>query len=159
MNEIGTKLQSFMQTVNAESKGFGKTAILAAEKGIKAENLDSVNNAINNEKSTSGIFNSMNTLRDKRGNSNSLSGFVIDYGLNELNKITKRYFPYEYSSIQGVFNALSRISGRKESSLTASEEFKTKMFTEIKSFIFSNPNLLGISEDPEKYRRKLFIDE
>lgn len=158
LNEVGQSLQSLMQTVNSESQGFGKSLIGSAETENKVNDIDDVTNKYNLNKNAKGIYNAENVINDENGKPNSLSGFVVNYGLKELNQLTRDLFPYQSKVLGSIFDELSDITGKKSSATSQIEEFKQDAFTGIKSYLFSRPELLNI-QNTENERKRLFIDE
>ena len=158
LNNIGLTLQSLMQTVNAESKGFGKTLHAAFSRHRKVQELGDTTNRFNAGQSVTGILNSEKILFDSNKHSNTISGFVSEYGLNELVNATEKLFPYNHKSIQKIFDKLANITGQTLSTIGSEERFKSEVFGAIKSYLFSNGDLLGI-DNVDETRKRLFLDK
>ena len=158
LNNIGLTLQSLMQTVNAESKGFGKTLHAAFSRYRKVQELGDVTTRFNSGQSVTGVLNSEKILFDENKHSNTISGFVSEYGLDELVNATAKLFPYNHKSIQKIFDKIANITGQKLSTINSEEKFKSEVFASIKSYLFSNGDLLGI-DNIDETRKRLFLDK
>lgn len=157
LNEVGQDLQGLMQTINAKSKGAGKTLFATIAREDKINRLDDVNQGV----SKRGIRNAEKTLYDEDGSPNTLSGFVSDYMIRELNRVGDKLFPYKATTLSEVFDKLAGVMNVSNRSVSAIEDFKATAFTSLKSFIFSRSKVLGIenAEELDAKRNRLFIDE
>ena len=153
LNEVGLNLQALMQTVNAESKGLGRTIFGSIDRESKIDNIDSVKEAIEAKKPVVGVLNAGRLL------DNTLNGFVADYGTHNLNLLGAQIFPYKNKTLLKMFDYASKILERKGDSIAKNEEFMLEMFQAVKSYLFSNPKLFGENFDIEKERQKLFLGE
>lgn len=153
LNEVGLNLQALMQTVNAESKGLGRTIFGSIDRESKINNIDSVKEAIEAKKPITGVLNAGRLL------DNTLNGFVADYGTRNLNILGAQIFPYRNKTLLKMFDYASKILERKGDSIVRNEEFMLGMFQAVKSYLFSNPKLFGENFDIEKERKKLFLGE
>ena len=153
LNEVGLNLQALMQTVNAESKGLGRTIFGSIDRESKIDNIDSVKEAIEARKPVVGVLNAGRLL------DNTLNGFVADYGTHNLNLLGAQIFPYKNKTLLKMFDYASKILERKGDSIAKNEEFMLEMFQAVKSYLFSNPKLFGENFDIEKERQKLFLGE
>ncbi len=151
LNEVGMNLQALMQTVNAESKGLGRTIFGSIDRESKIDNIDSVREAIESKKPAVGILNAGRLL------DNTLNGFVADYGTHNLNILGAQIFPYKNKTLLGMFSYASSILERKGDSIAKNEEFMLDMFQAVKSYLFSNPKLFGENFDIEAERKNLFL--
>ena len=142
-----------MQTVNAESKGLGRTIFGSIDRESKIDNIDSVKEAIEAKKPVVGVLNAGRLL------DNTLNGFVADYGTHNLNLLGAQIFPYKNKTLLKMFDYASKILERKGDSIAKNEEFMLEMFQAVKSYLFSNPKLFGENFDIEKERQKLFLGE
>ena len=144
-------LQALMQTINAESKGLGRTIFGSIDRESKIDNIDNVREAIESKKPIAGILNAGRLL------DNTLNGFVADYGTHNLNILGAQIFPYKNKTILSMFDYASKILERKGDSIAKNEEFMLDMFQAVKSYLFSNPKLFGENFDIEAERKKLFL--
>lgn len=142
-----------MQTVNAESKGLGRTIFGSIDRESKIDNIDSVKEAIEAKKPVAGVLNAGRLL------DNTLNGFVADYGTHNLNILGAQIFPYKNKTLLKMFDYASKILERKGDSIAKNEEFMLEMFQAVKSYLFSNPKLFGENFDIEKERKRLFLGE
>lgn len=156
-----------MQTVNAESKGLGKTVFGSLDRQDKIDNIDEV--TLNyGKKSATGLLgaekilyevNDKGEIVEEKGvrKSNSMNGFVAEFGTSELNKIGRALLPYDNNIIKGLFKYFGEILQRRGESISKNEEFMSETFSAIKSFIFSNKKLFGEDFDIKTERKRLFV--
>lgn len=142
-----------MQTVNAESKGLGRSIFGSIDREDKINNIDSVAVAIGQKQPVSGILNAGRLL------DNTLNGFVADYGTHNLNILGAQIFPYNNKTLLSMFKYASDILEKTGGSISQNEEFMLDMFQAVKSYLFSNPKLFGENFDIEAERRRLFLGE
>lgn len=142
-----------MQTVNAESKGLGKSIFGSIDRENKIDNIDSVNDNLEQGASAIGILNASELLDE------TMNGFVADYGTRNLNILGSQIFPYKNKSLLGMFAYARKLFEKKGDSISANEEFMTEMFQAVKSYLFSNPELFGEDFDIIKERKRLFLGE
>jgi len=157
-----------MQTVNAESKGLGKTLFGSLDRADKINSIDDVTNRYG-VKSTTGILNAGRILyqTDDKGKyilddngdktTDSMNGFVAEFGTETLNDVGVQVFPYDNKTIKSLFEYAQKIFDRTGGSITSNEEFNSKIFTAMKSYLFSNTNLFGGGFDIEQTRKDLFL--
>jgi len=100
-------------------------------------------------------------LYNEDGDPDTLSGFVTDYMVRELNKVGDKLFPYKTATLSEVFDRMSKIMNISNRSVSSIEEFKSNAFTALKSFIFSRSKVLGMENADElsSERNGLFFDE
>lgn len=169
IDDIGLNLQSLMQTVNAESKGLGKTLFGSLDRAEKIDNIDSVTDRYG-AKSVEGVLNAGRILYDydketgeyildkfQSKQTNSLNGFVAEYGTTELNRIGEQLLPYNNKIIKSIFGYTSSVLDRKGNSINSNEEFMSETFTKMKSYLFSNTELFGDRFDILNERKRLFL--
>lgn len=142
-----------MQTVNAESKGLGKSIFGSIDRENKIDNIDSVNDNLEQNASAVGVLNAGELL------DGTMNGFVADYGTRNLNILGSQIFPYKNESLLKMFKYASDILERKGSSISSNEEFMNQMFQATKSYLFSNPELFGEDFNVIKERKRLFLGE
>jgi len=169
IDDIGLNLQSLMQTVNAESKGLGKTLFGSLDRAEKIDNIDSVTDRYGID-SVKGVLNAGRILYDydketgeyildefQSKQTNSLNGFVAEYGTTELNRIGEKLLPYNNKIIKSIFDYTSSVLDRKGNSINSNEEFMSETFTKMKSYLFSNTELFGGRFDILNERKRLFL--
>ena len=171
INEVGNSVQALMQTVNAESKGLGKTLFGSLSREDKINDIDDVTERYNSGKSATGIINAGRILYEFNEDgeyttnefngkiTDSLNGFVAEYGTKILNNIGSQIFPYRKKPINDIFDYLRELLGKKGSSISQDEDFMGKTFTAMKSYLFSNTNLYGDKVDLKAERKRLFLGE
>jgi len=171
LNSIGESVNQLMQTVNAESKGLGKSYANSFERGKRIAIIDSVTNDFKDEISGVGILNGERLLYevDDLGNyvldelntpiTNSLSGFTAEYAVDLNNAIGEQFFPYNKKEFQQIFNYLQNELGVKINTINQKEKFVLSAFAEIKSYLFANSRLFGKDFDAQKERERLFFGE
>lgn len=126
--------------LSIDSQGIGKSLI---EANIKEESMSELSKS----------FENINNLF---GN-NTIPGIAISKGLVLNNTLWNKFFPYRTAILKNNFDILEMIYDKGDVGKSTRAAFRSKMWTEIKKYLFSNPELFS-TDKSMKYTPE-YIDE
>lgn len=158
LDNIGSQILRVQSAINTDSKGFGKSFISSMLKQERILDLPLINKSgVRNADRLIGNY-SINEYGQIEIKDPTLLGSSVVYGLNPVNQLFSRYFPYQRLAFQQAVDSLAvAINPYQQMSSSSKEKLAANMFESMKSYLFSDRNLFGISDINEE-RRRLLID-
>ena len=156
LENVGASIQGIMGNANTDSAMLSKNLI---ETSAKQSLLES-----NLQKSTiTNIDKVLGYFKGYSGDMNNLipttiNGAATKYGLVFTNKLWNSIIPYNDPAIKKFFTATEQAFGITATSVGQLGRHRETMWSNLKSFLFTNPNLLNIEGDVVAEKNRLFID-
>lgn len=166
IEQAGKDILAVQSAINTDSKGLGKSFIGSVAKEEKIKSLDEVTRTPYN---ISGVFNAEkllgNFVRNEDNNSfiaiesPTLLGMSVNYALFPANKIFSKFFPYNSITFTSAVDNISKaIRPGVSESISIREKLATGIFKDLKAYLYTNPELLGVTNSNAE-RKRLLIDE
>ena len=154
LTEVGKDIKKVQAAINTESKGVPKSLI---ETQIKLRQINNLQNSnIVNAESLLGEY-----TQDGLSKPTTISGQAAFYGTKTADKIYKNFFPYQKKGIDTlVEEIIFHAYGEEMDSISSSQQAKSKqeVFNEVKSYLFSSPDLGLTVNNILDERNRLFVD-
>jgi exodeoxyribonuclease-5 len=152
LTQTGKDIKVLQSTINTESSGIPKSLLETKTKVEQIGRLPYLD-----------IFNAEKLLGEyEKGtlaNPNTINGFASYYGTMFANTIYNKYFPYQEIGFNTVVGEIISHTPKGDAiSLAKKTEMQSEIFDEIRSYLYANTNSNLFTENPDKERRRLFID-
>ena len=156
LENVGASIQGIMGNANTDSAMLSKNLIeTSAKQSLLESNLQK--STITNIDKVLGYFKGysgdMNNLMPT-----TINGAATKYGLVFTNKLWNSIIPYNDPAIKKFFTATEQAFGITATSVGQLGRHRETMWSNLKSFLFTNPNLLNIEDDVVAEKNRLFID-
>jgi hypothetical protein len=152
LTEIGKNIKVLQSTINTESSGIPKSLLETESKVEQIQRLPHLK-----------IFNAEKLLGEysegKLSDPTTINGYASYYGTMFADQIFNEYFPYKNVGFKTIISEVKTHMPKGASmSMSKLVETQGEVFNEIRSYLYANTatNLFG--ENPDKERRRLFID-
>ena len=157
-NEIGESLRNVKYAINTDSNHLGKSFIETQHKEDAAKAL-STNSHIGNADALLG-----EVVMDETGKlilmPSTNTGYATVDGVFTANSLFGNLFPYQAGGVDLVTKEILELAGVRESSMTRFFETKRKVFTGIKSYLWSKQEIGLISDATHaEERQRLMFDK
>lgn len=163
LRDAGKDILKVQNAVNLSSKGIGKSFLESSKKYISIKNIADYNPNVVNAEALIGDYQ-----RDAEGNvisfiPNTIRGYVTKYVLEPALEIYKDtegnpLFPYTKPAFINALDQVLAIQGKSDAMGQAYLKEAKQFFNGLKGYLYSTPEVLGIS-NPNAERRRLLIDK
>lgn len=163
LRDAGKDILKVQNAVNLSSKGIGKSFLESSKKYISIKNIAKYNPNVVNAEALIGDYQ-----RDAEGNvisfiPNTIRGYVTKYVLEPALEIYKDtegnpLFPYTKPAFINALDQVLAIQGKSDAMGQAYLKEAKQFFNGLKGYLYSTPEVLGIS-NPNAERRRLLIDK
>lgn len=151
LQEIGKTIKTLQSTINTESKGIPKSLL---EVDAKIKQIENLPNSI--------VYNASKLLGEYVDNflltPTTINGYASYYGVKTTDEIFSPYFPYRRNGFKQVSNDIIQHLSNTDLSSSKESEVKDNVFGNIRSFLFSNPEIGLFTENADLERQRIFID-
>ena len=141
LKPFGRQLARIQSLINSDSQGFGKNVFESLQKEQELNDVAIINNIEN----ITDVFDS-----------NTIPGQVIENGLSVNNQLWKNLVFYNQFAIQNIFETAETLFQKEFIGHTQRAEFRQQLTEQMKSFLFTDPNL-GLFDNPYGERERLFF--
>lgn len=151
----GAELKKIQSAINTDSAGIGKSLFASLAKAESVYNLDKT--LIRNGESTIGEYtrNQFFVSIDYR----TINGFATREALLLNNALWVDLFPFRTDQVAAIMDEVMEIIGKKGMNYAARAEFYERVWKEVKSYLFSDSQRLGLStEEAQEERHRLLFD-
>lgn len=151
----GAELKKIQSAINTDSAGIGKSLFASLAKAESVYNLDKT--LIKNGESTIGEY-----IRNQffvSINYKTINGFATREALLLNNALWGDLFPFRSDQVAAIMDEIMEITDKKNMNYAARAEFYERVWKEVKSYLFSDTERLGLStEEAEIERHRLLFD-
>ena len=163
LREAGQDILKVQNAVNISSKGIGKSLIEASKKYISISNIAKYSPNINNVENLIGRYQRDENGKLERIVPKTIRGFVAEYALKTALSIYNDpqgnpLFPYVNREFTIAVDKILKLSGKSDATGEAYIREVKKIFSALKGYIYTKPEVFGIN-NPKAEQRRLLMDK